>query len=259
MTDLRVVDFADLEAGVWGGVWAPPGTANVFGYVRATASAQPATTAQPATLTDNWDISIGGQTLNVEPMTTQEPASLCRVTGSMSLPDGTTCELDCRGIISTRPFATDKVDSIREVAAWLGDRDGFSLLAVRPKGARGHESDAVECTHFEAGAIEHVDEPRLSSTYRHDGTLLRAGVELWLTAQPDDTDTDADTDTDTETDTDPDEREPIQYPRRVQAVATGAAATWVVPELKINIRSELCRWAARGLEGAGVYRLTTRT
>jgi hypothetical protein len=248
MTLLRAVDFADLEAGVWGGVWSPPATAHAFGYIT-TASAGAATTAQAATLTDNWDITLNGATLKIEPInqTTDEPATLCRVTGSISMPDGSSRELDCLGTRSTRPFTTEKVDSIREVAAWLTDKDGFGLMAIRPKGARGHESDAIECTHFEAGAVELVDEPRLSSTYRHDGTLLRAGVELWLTEQPDEDD-----------DIEAEAQEPLQYPRRAQAVAIGAAATWVVPELKLKIRSELCRWAGRGLEGAGVYRLSTR-
>ncbi len=247
MSSLRSVDFADLEAGVWGGVWSPPGAGRALAYVGLVTGA-PATAVE-VTLTahdERWDIALPGGELTVAAFDGQseEPARICRVTGAVTLADGTTQEIDCLGARSTRAIPTEKVDSIREVAAWLGEKDGFSLVAVRPKGARGHEADAIECTHFEAGAIEHVDEPRLSSTYRADGTLVRAGVELWLTAPPEDGDDD--------------EQEPLQYPRRAAAVATGAATSWAVPELQLAVRSQLCRWAARGLEGAGVYRLVTR-
>ncbi len=78
-------------------------------------------------------------------------------------------------------------------------------------------------------------DPRLSTTYRADGSPSRAGVELWL-------------DVGGETQE--------QYPRRAagEALAAGVAAA----SDGLNVEAHALRWHSRGQEGTGVYVLARR-
>ncbi|MFX8840767.1 hypothetical protein ABTM78_20650, partial [Acinetobacter baumannii] len=53
------------------------------------------------------------------------------------------------------------------------------------RGTRNHDRDAIAASVFEEAGPRVVADPRLSSTYRGDGELLHAGVELWLDAESD--------------------------------------------------------------------------
>jgi len=78
-------------------------------------------------------------------------------------------------------------------------------------------------------------EPRLSSTYAPDGRPIRAGLELWFTEGEDD--------------------DVHEFSRRAAGQAIGAGAALDVPQTEGDFQAGLFRWTARGLEGAGVYRL----
>jgi len=74
----------------------------------------------------------------------------------------------------------------RTVGAWLGDDLAVSLSAIRPAGARDHESEQVAATildhdpESDAPRAVVVAEPRLSTTYDGEGHQRAAGLELFV-------------------------------------------------------------------------------
>jgi hypothetical protein len=144
--------------------------------------------------------------------------------------DGEERIVDCAGERSRRLGTLDgkRFQSLRAVSAWFGDEVGLAVLAARPRRARGHDSELLAGTMFEAGVPVPVTEPRLSTTYTADGVPARVGLELWFG-----------------------EEEGEQYARRAAGEAIGRAAGCEDPSL----RSEVVRWRMRGREGIGVYDL----
>ena len=76
------------------------------------------------------------------------------------------------------------LDSARYVAVWLEDGDTCTLLARRPRGAKGQDRDLIEVQLPENRADLSVFDPRLSTEYDAAGQPRRFGLELWLGEDP---------------------------------------------------------------------------
>ena len=219
---MRTVAFGDVEAGVWGAVWDGFTTAGGVTY--------------EATVTgedegSDWTIRGSGIELVVsaegEPSAAAEGLGgfdqLCRVRGRYG-----DREVDCPGRRAVRdPINLEKLDSVRDVSAWFDGEVAVALTALRPRRAKGHESDVVTAAVFEDGHWVAVEDPRLSTTYDGRGSPTRTTLELWLASEEE------------------------EYPRRAAGEATGISAA-------VNgsgVRAWLFRWHTRGLDGTGVYLL----
>jgi hypothetical protein len=237
---VRTIDFGDLESGIWGGAWVSGADAAVV-HVGTPAGLAPAGAAgaldgdQPSS---SWSLSAPGVKLAVEPVEGVPAAAtgdrgyaqLCRVHGSAGV------EIDCVGVRAVHELPDGGYGSVRALSGWFGPHDGFAVTAVRPRKAKGHGGDRLTGVVFESGSSMVASEPRLSSTYAPNGRPIRAGLELWFTHEEGE-----------------DTRE---FSRRAAGQAVGAALD--VPGGDGELRAGLFRWHARGLEGAGVYRLVHR-
>jgi len=183
----------------------------------------------------SWSISAAGTRLRLEiasPATTTpgDKPSLqpVRVTGTATLDDGPR-EIDVDGLLGDAAI-DGSIESLRLVGSWFPGGHQISLLAARPKTAKGHDQDAISAVATgENGAV--VFDPRLSTTYGPDGAPRRAGIELWLGS----------------------EEESDQYPRRMAGVATGACVIGSAPGVELTAYALRC--LSRGEAGAGVYAL----
>lgn len=124
----------------------------------------------------------------------------------------------------------DRIDSTRTLAAWLDDGSGVVLSAVRPAGASGHEPEATWAALLGAAGSLRVDQPRLSTTYDHEGRQRRAGLELWV-------------------------GEDDGYPRH----ATGEVICGSTLDLgQLRLDCAFVRWRMDGVNGGGRYDLLRR-
>lgn len=110
--------------------------------------------------------------------------ALCRVRGLVTLA-GRERTIDCLGQRGHSWGAPDwgQIELARSVSAWLDEQEGgLTLSAVRPVGARGHDSEAVAAVLWrgEPPVAVAVQDARLSTTYDPAGHHRRAGLELWL-------------------------------------------------------------------------------
>lgn len=242
---VRALAFSDPDGEVWGAAWVMPNSP-----VTVTISAGSEASSVPATLqgedaSEAWRLELADGVLMFEglgdPVADPDDAldefdQLCRVSGTARV-GGDTRELSCLGWRGTRsPEALGRgVDSLRQVAAWLGPEDGFSVMALRPARAKGQDAESVSAALFSAEESKPVAEPRLSTTYDDSGEPMRAGVELWIQAGED-----------------PDE----QYPRRAVGESIQSPARWAVAGFAF--RAQPFHWHAGGREGPGVYLLGQR-
>ncbi|MDQ2760232.1 MAG: hypothetical protein M3Y17_07295 [Actinomycetota bacterium] len=260
--ELRTLAFGDLDGRTWGAVWSQEddrqalvsiGTAS--GVFNGQVTIEGSGVAQP------WRLRGAGVELVVTPRGESAIASieelgitgfeqLCSVQGTCVIgeTDRTEHDVHCPGRRGARTTTIDfaRLDSVREVSAWLGPGDGLWLLALRPRKSAGHGHDLVAATLFEAGVAVPIADPRLSTTYGAGGLPMRASIELWLGAQDGET-----------------------YARRgvgdvagPQSESVGPRAEvsepWsemVVPGIKLDCAP--LRWRSAGREGAGVYLLAT--
>jgi hypothetical protein len=146
----------------------------------------------------------------------------CRVTGAATIA-GTQHEVDLGGLRSAG-LALDGQDSLRLFAAWFPGGHEVALLSARPRGAKGHDHDSIGVV---ARGEEHplVIDPRLSTTYGHEGEPRRVGVELWLG----------------------DDEEGELWPRRVAGTATGSRVD------RSGFSAYAFECASRGEIGAGIF------
>jgi hypothetical protein len=106
---------------------------------------------------------------------------LCRVRGTIRVAGGDR-EIRClgqRGHAWGSPDWGD-MEAARTVTAWLDDGSGYTLTAVRPAGAAGHEEDRVWAAVLGAEGGRVIADPRLSTAWDDDGHQRRAGLELWI-------------------------------------------------------------------------------
>jgi hypothetical protein len=240
---LRTCAFGDAATGVWGAVWtldAPAGALVALGD-RSVGTAVSAALdgAGPAA---GW--ALHGETLELVLSAASEAAEasngvsgfdqLCRVSGRIELA-GVERELSCLGYRAARDLGgpIDQCDSLRAVAAWFEPDEAIGLLAVRPRRAKGHESDALSAAVIEPDSASVVDDPRLSTTYADDGRPLRVALELWLA----------------------DEQGEHRL-RRAAGEAAGPHATGELGEMRARV--DVFDWHSRGRDGLGVYLLAQR-
>jgi hypothetical protein len=96
--------------------------------------------------------------------------------------DGGERAVDCPGRRSRRVGGLDgkRFDSLRAVSGWFGAEDGLTVLAARPRRARGHDSELLAAALIAGGHPVPVADPRLSTTYDAGGKPTRVGLELWM-------------------------------------------------------------------------------
>lgn len=252
MTGLRILAFGELASETWGVCWTgdEPGPARLA--VRAGAAAALSDVELERVEDEVWGLTGEGSSLVLRPALPQIPSQdpegqleredqLCEVGGALAI-DGQEIEIGCLGwTASIRGEAvTGRFDSLRFLAAWLDPQSGFSLTAVRPRKARGHEADALAAVVLEE-PLPRVIDPRLSTTYTEEGEPARAGLELWL--EPEEAETSDDGAT-------------LQYPRRASGEVVGRGIQW--SQDKLELHASLMRWHSHGQEGPGVYVLGRR-
>lgn len=230
---VRSFAFAEPEANRWGAAWLPP-----RGPAAAVLALGDEPTRGPVELEGSapdepWQLSGPGGELVLEGAT--EPVwrdpdapeqgfdQLCRISGTV----------ECLGWRGSLPASLGaKADSLRLITAWFDEAEGFSVLAVRPRKAKGQDEDAIQATLFDGGAPQRVAEPRFSTTYTQAGEPARAGVELWIETEPDSENL---------------------YPRRALGQALVVPTEWAVEDL--TLEAQPFRWFSGGREGSGVYML----
>jgi hypothetical protein len=146
----------------------------------------------------------------------------CRVSGAVTV-DGAEREVDIGGLRSAG-LALAGQDSLRLFASWFPAGHEVAVLSLRPMGAKGHDRDSIGVV---ARGEEHplVIDPRLSTTYDHDGEPRRVGVELWLC----------------------DDEEGDLWPRRLAGMATGSHVD------RSGFSAYAFECTSRGDLGAGIY------
>ncbi len=233
--ELRTLAFGELDAGLWGCAWAAGETCVAIAGKGTTASVLDDATLHGAGASEQWTLTGDGLELEALPVGDTADAQplggydqLCRVRGAIRLPDGEH-ELEVLGRRASRAgIDVVALDSVRDVSAWFAPDDGLTLTALRPRGAKGHDRDVLAASVFGEDGARTVADPRLSSTYGHDGRLLHTGLELWLDAENDQ-----------------------QYPRRAAADALSNGAHVDVAGRTLSVWPLL--WRSRGVEGAGIY------
>jgi hypothetical protein len=236
---LRIVAFGEQEPGAWGAVWSLGGASIVAlgdgsNVTVGSAALEGKDRASDWTLrADGIDLTISGDPeMYVAPDDgTERFDQLCRVTGRFRSGEAER-DISCLAFRGARVLDRDleRTDSIRGIGAVFENGDGIGLVAVRPARAKGHGSDAVSAAVLEAGGPMDVEDPRLSTTYAHDGRPSRASLELWIG-----------------------EIEDEQRVRRATGEALGPRASGSRSALQFS--ADLFRWHSRGAEGIGVYLL----
>ncbi len=235
---LRTLAFGEPGAALWGCAWAD-GEACVAVAAAAAADDAPLALADVAITgsreDEPWRVAADGLDLTATALGTAASVEalsgfdqLCRVTGTVRL-GGADRQVDALGRRAVRAgLDFSRLDSLRDLSAWFAPDEGLALTSLRPRGAKGHDRDALAATVFGEDGPRPVADSRLSSTYGHDGRLLHTGLELWLDAENDQ-----------------------QYPRRAAADAVGEAVR--VERDGITVAAWPLLWCSRGEEGSGVY------
>jgi hypothetical protein len=112
---------------------------------------------------------------------------LCRVTGTVRV-GVRRWTVDCLGQRGHQWGAPDwdRLDLARTIALWFDGGKGVALAAVRPRGAAGHDAEAVTAFLLEEEGVTPIADPRLTTVVDGDGCQRRAGLELWMTDEDDD-------------------------------------------------------------------------
>ncbi len=251
---MHALAFGGLQTELWGVTWLPEdGDSGQLAVGSGSSSALIAVTLQARGVDEAWSLEGHGCSLEFAPssggrgrdgesgLSTQD--QLCQVTGRVQL-DGEENELRCLGWRSTADGEPELsgLGSFRLVASWLEPAFGFSLLALRPRRARGQDADAVTAVVLEDPAPSRVVDPRLSTTYTEAGLPRRAGLELWLEEEG-------------EENQDEDEGSP-QYPRRAAGEVVNPGIDWKQGEFELH--ASLLHWHSHGHDGPGVYVLGQR-
>jgi hypothetical protein len=229
---LMIIAFAALDGGVWGAGVSLNQTSAVVGIEgRQIIGGPEATTVTGATGKGN--VSAPGVDLSVEPLGGGQhstgTAELCRVHGQVKV-NGTERTVDCPGVRTQGAVLEPAgLDSLRGVWSWFEDEQGLAVIAARPQGASGQDTDRISATLFDAQGPADVADPRLSTTYGSDGLPARVGLELWVG--------------------DDDQ----QYPHRAAGEGLGAGARLDSGQASIQVVPLRCH--SRGLDGSGVYML----
>lgn len=242
---LRSLAFGDPEAGAWGAAWSPGGGSEVaISLGDGSGSTSRRVTIAGSGESEQWRLAGEGVDLTVSSARAAAPArgagggaggfeQLCRVTGRLEV-NGAKRAVDCPGRRALRTGVDlDRLGSVRDVSAWFGRDEGLALVSLRPRGAAGHERDALTAALFDALGAAIVTEPRLSTTYAAGGLPERASLELWLG-----------------------DEQSEQQPHRAAGEAIGTALE--SRQDGFDLRTVPFRWRSCGREGAGAYLLARR-
>lgn len=153
-------------------------------------------------------------------------ARTCHVSGDVG---GT--HVDCLGTVSETTVAPEweELDALRSLSALLDDEHAMLALARRPRGARGHDEEAVKAFLIEGGEPLAVEDARISTVYDGEGRQRSAGLELWLPGE--------------------------DFPRR----GSGTVAAGSSLELEgLTVHVAVFEWRVEGREGVGAYELMVR-
>jgi hypothetical protein len=118
--------------------------------------------------------------------------------------------------------------TLDQVATWFADDYGLSLTSLRPT-ATGRHSDATITAEVLGDELGAAEDPRLSTTYRPTGEIVRAGIELWLARGEEDE----------------------LYPLRASGEAVGPRLDLAVDGITLVV--DPFRWHSRDREGAGIF------
>jgi hypothetical protein len=236
VTALRWLAFGDLDSAVWGVAWLP-GDAGAGHAVLAAGADTGVVAVELAAGSpgDDWRLRAEGIELTFSPAG-ETASGLVHARGRFT-GDGGEHQVDAPGwvaAISELP-AAGELDSLRLITAWFGDDEGVALLALRPRKARGQESDDIFASLTESAVARSVADPRLSTTYNGDGVPARAGIELWVSEPGEDPEA------------------PTERPLRLAGEAAGAPAAF--GDQGLDLRAQPFRWHGYGRNGTGVYLL----
>jgi hypothetical protein len=190
---IPIAAFADARTSLWGVLLGGAAPLFACAHLRSGESLRSASATmqgagseqqQPPAEGAVWEMRTADSALSVSPTPSgarSGPADsspeLCEFRGSAATADGKH-ELECAGVRVVTEIG--RLESLRLVAAWFPEGNSVALLALRPTGARGHADDRVAAAVAGVGEGLSIFDPRLSTTYRGDGSPLRVGVELWL-------------------------------------------------------------------------------
>jgi hypothetical protein len=250
---IRTLAFAAPDGSSWGAAWLP-GDQGSFVYRVETGARVAEVELRAAAETEPWHVEGDGVSLALTPAgPIGEGGSaetgvgsvdqLCSVDGRLAL-EGGEREISYTGWRSTLEgeFDLGAIDSFRQASAWFEPLHGLSLLALRPRTARGQEADLVAASLLEPEPAPRVADPRLSTTYDAAGLPARVGLELWLEPES--------------SDEDPDEDSDRQFPRRAAGEPIGMGVGWELGGFRLHAAP--LRWHSRGEDGSGVYLLGQR-
>jgi hypothetical protein len=244
---MRSLAFGDLATGVWGAAWLPSAGDDTFAFFGGPEATGAATSArlEGERRDADWRVqSSGGTDLTVSSLGEAVEIAgadgaltgfeqLCRVRGRLAA-DDTEQEVDCLGRRAARtgPLDLERVDSVRDISAWFEPDGGLAVVALRPRGARGHDEDLITGAVIDPEGSTAVADPRFSTTYNGSGEPIRSSFELWLGSEEE------------------------EYPRRAAGEAVGPRASH--QDRGLALQASLFRWHSRGHDGAGVYILARR-
>ena len=251
MSAIQTVAFGEATTGIWGVAWLPDTGGSVrVALGRGDEQNVHEAELEPGGSDDAWNLGGEGIALVVAPSGPTARGGVagelesadgpCTVHGALHI-DGDAAEVACRGWRSRAGFDAElaRFDSVRWVAGWFGSLEGFSLTALRPRRARGHDADLVAAALIEDPAPPRVDDPRLSTTYAESGLPSRVGLELWFEAKEEEA---------------PDGAH--QYPRRAAGHTAGESMEWEAAGFALQATP--MHWRSHGREGPGVYMLARR-
>jgi hypothetical protein len=242
---VRAFAFGDVDAGIWGTAWlADSDDRALLALGDGSGTSVVANTLAGSEQAESWTargeggvellLAPGGDAVRA-PEQVYAFDQVCRVSGRFAL-GGRSHEVECLGWrgVHEEPSGRDRPESLRLAAAWFEPGAALALIALRPRGAKGQESDLVSAALLDGESGRVIHDPRLSTTYDRSGEPIRAGIELWLG-----------------------EEDAEQYPYRAAGEAASSAATWSTDGL--DLQACLFRWRSRGQDGSGVFLLGRRS
>ncbi len=152
---------------------------------------------------------------------------VCRVSGRIGGQ-----KARCLGTVAEthRPPEWEELDVLRSITAIFDPDNALLALAQRPRGAIGHDAEAVSAWLLSEGEVVELGDTRISTVYDGNGRQRSAGLELWVPGH--------------------------DFPMR--GSGTVVAGTSLALE-GIDVHAAAFRWRLDDREGAGAYELWLRS
>jgi hypothetical protein len=180
-----------------------------------------------------WTAKLPGRLdLELEPVAPEADlggvaATVCKVRG-----EAAGARVECLGTVAeTRDLpAWDELDALRTISALADEQHALVALSRRPRGAHGHDEEAVKAWLLDEGRLLEVEEARVSTVYDGSGRQRSAGLELWI----------------------PDE----EFARRGSGLVLAGSSLDLDG---IQVHAAIFRWRLDGRDATGAYELMVRT